>query len=323
MSIKTRQPSGRPAWPIMLIAGTEKSGKSYASAEASASDLVDRTFWIGVGEDDPDELGALDGARFEIVEHDSTYRSVLAAIEAIHAEPVTDKPHLIVLDSGTRVWDMLSDEIQITANRRAARKGREVPEDGVRPTMDLWNSAKQRWNHVLDALREHDGPVIITARLDETTVVDGEKPTKDKDWKVKAEKNLPYDVGVIVQLRGFGNAFLTGVRSLRIKRNPSELTKLPDFTVDGIWRGLGLADATPSARSHSPASGAASVAADDDANKRRAALLERLGDVCDEKRYDRADIAEQWQELKGHPLKDTNDLDGIEALIADIEMRDV
>ena len=123
MTLKTRKPTGKPLWPILLIAGIEKSGKSYAAAAASASKLIGRTLWVPVGEDDPDELGGIDGARFEIVEHDGTYRGILSAVDAAVAELAKDDtPGLIVLDSGTRLWNLLSDEAQATANARAAKK---------------------------------------------------------------------------------------------------------------------------------------------------------------------------------------------------------
>ena len=107
MTLKTRKPTGKPAWPIMLIAGAEKAGKTYSAAQASASKLIGRTLWVGVGEDDPDEYGALPGVRFEIVEHDGTYRGILAALTACAAEPMEEgRPNLIVLDSATRLWDL-------------------------------------------------------------------------------------------------------------------------------------------------------------------------------------------------------------------------
>ena len=57
--LRTRRPSGKPSWPIVLIAGAEKAGKSWACAAASGSDLIGRTLWIGLGEDDPDEYANL------------------------------------------------------------------------------------------------------------------------------------------------------------------------------------------------------------------------------------------------------------------------
>lgn len=250
----TRKPSGKPPWPILLVAGAEKAGKTYAAAAASASDLIGRTFWVGIGEDDPDEYGAIPGARFEIVEHDGTYRDILAALTWAGQQPVKGKPNLIVVDSATRLWDLLCDEAQVAANRRAAEKAkkynRPVGDEDAQITMDLWNAAKQRWSHCIDTLREHQGPSIVTARLEQTTVMnDKGEPTKDKVWKVKAEKSLPFDVGATVELPSRGQAYLTGVRSLRFKPAEADRTEYPGFTVDKLWRDLGLADGT-GARSH-------------------------------------------------------------------------
>lgn len=290
MAFQTRKPTGKPPWPILLLAGVEKSGKSYAAAVASKSDLVGHTYWISVGEDDPDEYGQI-GA-FDIVLHDGTYRGILTAVTQATQQPQADaKPNLLVLDSAGRIWALLSESAQHSANERAARKGNAVGDDGADITMDLWNTAKQRWGHILDALRQHDGPVIITARLDEVTVVENGKPSKAKQWKVQAEKNLPFDVGAIVQFHGFGEAYLTGVRSLRYRREPSELSKLPaDWTIDGLWRQLGLADdAGPRQHTAAVAQGEAEEQAttplSDTTRRRLFALMgQMVGDDADRQR---------------------------------------
>lgn len=266
--MKTRPPSGRPSWPILLIAGVEKTGKSYSCAAASASDMVGRTFWIGVGEDDPDELGALPGARFEIVEHDGTYRDILTAVHEAAAEPPEDdKPNLIIFDSTTKLWDLLKDEAQVLANRRAAEKAKKykqtAPDDDVTIGMDLWNRAKGRWGDVIVALKNHRGPVVVTARLEQTTVMENDKPTKHKEWKIQGEKSLTFDVGAIVQIRAFGESYLTGVKSLRWKRPAGELVEYPDFTVEKVWKDLGLTKDVDAQRSHQTSDAEQSVQADE------------------------------------------------------------
>jgi hypothetical protein len=247
MTLQTRQPTGKPSWPLLLLAGAEKAGKTYAAAEASASELIGRTLWVGVGEDDPDEYGALPGARFEIVQHDGTYRSILRALLEAAQEPADGPPNLIVLDSATRMWDLLCDEQQVVANDRAARKAaqsnRPAPDEDATITMDQWNTAKQRWAHIIDSLRDHQGPSIVTARLEQVTVLDSQgKPTAEKAWKVKAEKSLPYDVGAIVEMPIRGEAYLTGVRSLRFRADPVERVAYDGFTVEKLWTDLGLAE---------------------------------------------------------------------------------
>lgn len=273
MSIQTRKPTGKPPWPITLLAGGEKAGKSYASAKASASDLIGRTFWIGVGEDDPDEYGAIPGARFEIAPHNGTYAGILNQLQEAKAEPRIDgKPNLIVLDSGTRVWEMLSDEAQFKAQARAERAAKKYnkhfdPDTEVTIGPDLWNRATDRWRDIMDVLREHDGPSIITARLDIVTVMDAQgKPTKDKTSKVKAQKSLPFDVGVVVEMPTRGETYIGGVRSLKLDIPVGEKTKVRDFSVEWLWKALGLegVDAT-SPRQHSGADGQASAAVPDEA----------------------------------------------------------
>lgn len=251
MTLQTRRPTGKPPWPIILIAGGEKSGKSWACAQATSSTLVGRALWVGVGEDDPDEYAEVPGADFEIVEHDGTYRGILNALTAAVAEPrVNDLPTLIVVDSMTRLWNLLCDMAQQTANERAAKKGRATDEADI--SMDLWNIAKSRWGHIMDTLREHDGPTLLTARLDEVTVMSGGKPTTDKVMKVQAEKSLPYDVGAVVEMPERGKVWLKGVRSARLQL--PERQQWNAFTVDEFWRRLGLDEAgSTSARRHSGA----------------------------------------------------------------------
>lgn len=240
MTIMTRKPTGKPPWPITLLAGAEKAGKSYACAVASSSDLIGRTFWIGVGEDDPDEYGAIEGARFEIVVHDGSYRGILNALKDAAAEPATDgKPNLIVLDSATRLWELLSEEAQLMANNR--RKA--GPDGEALISMDLWNRATDRWVKVMDVLRSHSGPSLVTARLDTVTVLDtAGKPTKEKTSKIKSQKSLPFDVGVIVELPSRGEAFVTGARSLRVDVKLDERKPFANFTVHQLWTLLGLAE---------------------------------------------------------------------------------
>lgn len=318
MTRQTRPLTGKPSWPLMLLAGIEKAGKTYAALTASASDLVGRSFLIVVGEDVPEEYGQIPGVRAELVEHDGTYRDILAAITWATEQPPADgKPNLVILDSATRVWNLLSDAAQHTANERAKKKGRSVGVDGADISMDLWNTATQRWNHILDTLRAHQGPAILTARLDEVTVMDeAGKPTKEKTWKVQAQKALPYDVGVIVQLRAFGVAYLTGVRSLRFKPKPHELTPLADdWTVDGLWRQLGMADGNVGAREHS---GVQAQGADEE----RMGLLRQVAAAADAAGVTRQAVADEWAASHdGQPISEATDLGGLELLRDDLTTR--
>lgn len=263
--MKTRKPTGKPSWPITLIAGAEKSGKSYSAAVAAGSDLIAATYWVGIGEDAPDEYGLL--ADFDIVEHDGTYRGILGVLTEIAALPKPDGGQiLLVVDSMTRLWDLLSDNAQATANARGAAKarkyGKAAPAGDSQITMDLWNVAASQWNHVMDAIRAHQGPSILTARLESVTVMaENGEPTKEKQLKVKAHKSLPFDVGAIIDMPTRGETYISGVRSVRL--NLEKRTRANDFTMDGFWRALGLHDTETGPRTHDAATVTAEEVPDD------------------------------------------------------------
>jgi hypothetical protein len=237
MTITTRKPTGKPSWPLILAAGGEGSGKSFLAALASASDLVDRTLWFGYGEQDPDEYGAIPGANFEIVEHVGTIPALKKLIREVAAEPKGAKPTLLIVDSGTKVWDAISENAQNDANRRAKREDATI-------TVDIWNKHKAHWRAIIDALRAHDGPAIITARYEEVAAMGKDPrtgktgPTGEKVWKVKAEKGLPYDVDAVIHMTERGSYTVSKVRSVRLQLQ--EPRDWPGFTIDAFWRALGL-----------------------------------------------------------------------------------
>jgi hypothetical protein len=250
MTVKTRKPTGKPSWPITLLAGAEKTGKSWAAAAAAGSDLIARTYWMGIGEDTPDEYGLI--ADFDIIEHDGTYREILRNLTEVAAETQVGVT-LLVVDSMTRLWDLIKDNAQAKANARArsnaTRYNKAQPSGDVPISMDLWNDAATEWNHIMNALRAHRGPVILTARLDTVTVMgDDGKPTKQKQEKVSAQKSLPFDVGAVIEMPVRGEAYITGVRSVKLQLPERLLVK--DFTMDGLWRKLGLHEVEIGERTH-------------------------------------------------------------------------
>ncbi|MFE1289611.1 hypothetical protein [Streptomyces sp. NPDC058751] len=246
--MKTRKPTGRIGWPLVVVAGAEKTGKSHLCAEFANSDLIGRLIWIPIGESDVDSFGQI--ADFDIAdEQDGTYRGILNTVRQAVAEPRADpgKPNAIVLDSGTILWELLQDEADLIARSRAAEKAARQKRPGPSADDDvvighsLWNRAKDRWRHVIDALRRHDGPVIICCRLDEVTEFDAQgNPTRNRTWKVKAERNLPYDATVVMQLRTYRRPTLTAVRSLVMRLAPDEERTRPGLTLDGLMRELGM-----------------------------------------------------------------------------------
>lgn len=247
-----RVPTGLPNPPLIALVGPEKTGKSYEAALGSSTDLVGMTYWIPIGgtESTADYYGRIKGARYRIVNHNGSYQDILDAIRwAIAQTPVDGKRNMIVLDSVTALWDLLSDEQALYARRRAERKAaenrRRAPglDDPVVVDADLWNRAKDRWGEVLWTLRQHSGPTILIARQEVVTAFENDRPTRHTTRKIKAERNLPAAVDAIVELHSLGQAHLTGVRTLHWDIKPGETIPFPDFSVDSLLRRLGYEDA--------------------------------------------------------------------------------
>lgn len=247
-----RKPTGRPNPPIILITGSDKSGKRYEAARGSSSDLVGMTYWIGIGgsQGTADYYGRIPDARYEIVPHDGSYQDILDAIRcAIDQPPVNDKPNMIVLDDVTSLWDLLSDEQALVARERAARRVRDsrgrlsLIDEPVVVDHGLWQDAKDRWGEVLWLLRRHSGPTLLIARQEVVTAYENDKPTRYTTRKIRAEKNLSSAVDATVELRAIGEAYLTGGRTLHWEIKPGETQPLPDFSVDTLLRYLGFQEA--------------------------------------------------------------------------------
>lgn len=334
MTRETRRPTGKAAWPITLVTGPQKTGKTHIAAEASASPLIDRAFWFTCGENAPDDFLGIDtpeghGApRFEIVDTDGTYRDLYAAMQDMSRVPMDlERPHLWVLDSGSKLWALLTDMAQEQANhrwaKRDANKHKELPLDGVTIGMDLWTTAKNRWGGIVDLMRAHQGPSIITARMDYVNVVNAKgDPTGEKTWKVKVEGSLPFEVDAIAEVPELGDVYLTGVRSSRFKGDRKARTPMPGFTMHDLWTKLGLSDpANIGARLHVTSTGAESQARDDQLLARRRGLLEQLKELAAQARITSAQINQKWVSDFGHPITETTDLGSLELFIDDFRGR--
>lgn len=288
MTLTRRKPSGKPSWPIVLLAGCEGAGKSWAAAEATGSDRFGTCMWVEIGEQTADEYGAVPGASFEILEHDGSFGEILAQIRAAVAEPLVDgKPNLLVVDSLTELWDLLSDEQQTIANRkRAGKNGADAT-----ITMDQWNAAKKRWGYVISELRRFPGPVIATARLDQVAVVGSSgQPTGASTWKIRAEKNLPFEVQVVMQAREARQWVMTKIANTRLQLPDEGYLKWPKFTVEDLLSKMGLEDAQPSTYVKTDSSRFVG-----EADRARQMLIE----VIDRTGVTRAEAAAKFQSL-GH-----------------------
>lgn len=243
-ALKTRVPTGRIPWPLILIEGSEKAGKSWSCAELSASDKVGPTYWIDLGEGAADEYGAIPGARYQIVEHDGSYGQILAAVEAIKAEAQNvadagEPPVVLVIDSMTAEWDLLKGIADAKARQRLAKRGRQVAAD-TEPqiSMDLWNEANSRHRKLMTALMTFPGIVAVTARGKEVAALDtnGRPIEGSKEYKVEGQKNLAFDASVWIRVSRDHPPLVVGARSVHagIRPGVDGPRKVPGLTLEKV-----------------------------------------------------------------------------------------
>lgn len=246
MTIRTRRPTGRVPWPLILIEGGEKSGKSWAAAQLSASEKVGQTYWIDLGEGAADEYGAIPGARYLVVEHDGTWASILGQVRAIHEEAARaaqagEPPVVLIIDSMTAEWDLLKDWASNRAAGSDYNKARLHKDPGaeIKISMNLWNDATSRHRRLMTLLMTFSGIVVMTARGKEVAALDASgKPVEGKrDYKVEGHKSLAYDSSVWVRLSREEPPVVVGARSVHTGVRPGvdAPQALPeDWSLEGL-----------------------------------------------------------------------------------------
>ena len=208
-AIRTRKPTGKIPYPFVVVEGGEGTGKTYSQLALSADERIKHAFHIDLGEGSADEYAAL--GSYDVIEHNGTFEDIVGQVRAVKAfarDTMAADPAAVVLltiDSMTALWNMLVDEANATAKARCKDD----------PTMDLWNKAKKKWRAVVDELMTFPGIVVVAARGGEVVDVVNGKPTNQKIWKMQTEKNLGYDVNVIVRFVAHQQAVLVKARSLK------------------------------------------------------------------------------------------------------------
>jgi hypothetical protein len=226
MALRARQPTGAVAWPLILVEGGEKAGKSCTAFELSSSEKVGRTFVLDMGEGSADEYKSL--GRYEVLDHNGTFVDFLGQVKEATAVPMVDgKPNVIVIDSSTVLWESIKDWADGRARRGA--KARKLlasdPDADVSIPMNIWTDAAERWGQVIHALRYWDGIGILIARGKEVAKVgkDGQPVTGQTDYKIEAHKSLGFQVSAHVRCEGMHRTRLVSVRSLHATVPPQGL----------------------------------------------------------------------------------------------------
>ena len=243
--IRSRPPTGRVPWPLVLLEGEEKSGKSWSAALLSTSPRVGVTYWLDLGEGAADEYGAIPGARYQVLEHDGTYAQVLDQVlavkdEAARAAAAGEPPVVLVIDSITALWELLKDWASERARTRKANRDKLArdPNAEITVSMDLWNDSGARYRRVMTQLLTFPGIVVVTARGKEVAALDdaGKPVEGSKEWKVEGHKTLPYDATAWMRMTRAQPPLLIGARSVHCGTVPGrdKPRPMPDFSLDWL-----------------------------------------------------------------------------------------
>lgn len=243
MALKTRKPTGAISWPLILLAGEAKTGKTWAAAEFTGDERVGRSFWLDLGEGCADEYGAVPGADYEIIEHDGTWIDIIGQVSEVRdiaadALRKGEKPITLTIDSMTAEWAMLSAWTETRARRSTNNKKllSEDPDAEIDITSNYWNDATSRHNRLMNILKTFPGIVVMTSlETEKTQFGPGGKPVKGapKVAKPDGQKRLSADATVWVRLSQDHEPTVVGLRSVKYTIRPGKDKPRPieDFSL--------------------------------------------------------------------------------------------
>ena len=253
MALRTVKPTGRAAWPRILLEGTELSGKSWSVAELSASRKVGRTVVLPLGEDTSmwHEYGRIPGARFEIARHDGTWSSLIgiakdARDEAAAAVAAGEPPFVFCIDTMTAMWEGLKNWTGHRAqNSAAGRKALEAdPDAKVDVAPNYWNDANERHGELMTVLLTFPGIVIMVARGGEVTLFEDGKPARNGSkttWSVQVQKGVPFAATAHLRLSSDARPLLVGKKGVvnPIRPGIDPPRRLPDdWSLESVIFGI-------------------------------------------------------------------------------------
>jgi hypothetical protein len=246
VTLNTRRPTGAIPWPVVLLEGAEKAGKTVSLVQLSASPKVGRTVILFLGEPVTDEYGAWPGARYEIIEHDGSWPSIIGQVEDARAEAqraydAGEPPLVLGIDTATAEWNLLKDWGSAKARSAPSNQRRlaKDPAAEIKVHTNIWNDVGARHARLMTLLLTFPGIVVLTARGKEVASMgpDGNPIEGKKEYRVEGHKNLCYDVSCWVRMFRDKPAIVVGARSVHAgirpgRDDPKELD--PDWTLEGL-----------------------------------------------------------------------------------------
>lgn len=225
MTLRTRKPSCAPSWPLILLAGEAKTGKTYQAAQFTGDPRIGRSFWLDLGEGCADEYGAVPGADYEIIDHDGTWIDIITQVEEVRdvakeALGNGEKPVSLTVDSMSAEWAMLSQWTDTRARRSKhnAKLLEQDPDAEIDISSNYWNDANSRHNRLMNILKTFPGVVVLTSLETEKTQFGANgRPVANtpKQARPDAQKRLTADVTAWVRLSHDSDPTIVGIRSLK------------------------------------------------------------------------------------------------------------
>ncbi|MDX3661251.1 hypothetical protein PV646_28435 [Streptomyces sp. ID05-26A] len=246
--LRTRRPTATPTWPRVLLSGEPGTDGAWMAAELTGDARIAASYWLEFGEANADVYAQADGANFEIIDHDGSWRDMYgqlcAAWETAHA---AELPIALVVTSMSGVRSVLNDAANAKGRRRSASAlaGRGLdPADAYSSEAevdigpDIRTLMTARHQLLIDKIRTWPGPVVLTAR---------ETRTPDGEWLLRAHDQLGFDVTAWVRLtRGDEPEIvvLDTAQHRRLTRSEREQLR-PHFTLARlIWEWSGCDEQT-------------------------------------------------------------------------------
>lgn len=261
MTLKTRKPTGAASWPLILLAGEAKTGKTYSAAQFTGDERIGQSFWLDLGEGCADEYGAVPGADYEIIDHDGTWVDIIgqvAEVREVAREALAkgECPVSLTIDSMTAEWAMLSAWTDTRARRSTSNRESlsKDPDAEIDITANYWNDANSRHNRLMNILKTFPGVVVLTAlETEKTQFGPNGRPLKGapKMARPDAQKRLSADVTVWVRLSLDAPPTIVGMRSVRhtIQPGKDKPKPWPEFTLSKlVFEHLGIASNTAQVR---------------------------------------------------------------------------
>ncbi len=217
---KTRKVSGVAPWPLLLVTGEPKSGKTHTACSMAGLPAFGRVVMLEVGERSADAYGALFPELETLDKPVRTWRDLQVAVDAAVADAEfnsgnQDRPNVLIIDSMSEAWA----ELRSTADREAIsrftrrNKGADIPAD-LKLGMDQWNALNSAHGKLLHSLTKFNGLVVLTARGGWVSVMDASgQPTRDKTFKTEGNRKLEFAATAILRCESPGVVTLRGMTS--------------------------------------------------------------------------------------------------------------